>query len=454
MKRAILILSLLVFALSNVNAQMTNFPDFTNYPGAGTGNVSGGAGLVWINDQPHYAVRLTPDIGFAKFGLGLDLNLEFTPDGKLRDENYKTASQVLSIIRYVRYGKKNDDIYARIGAVDYYTLGQGNLLYNYNNSTSFDNRKTGLNLDIDMGKWGFESILSDFAAGGIVGVRGYVRPLRFSESAAKIPILNNLQVGVSFAGDFNDKAAVLQGGYNANNEFMATKKENSVSGYSVDLGLPVISNDMLNLTVYTNYTKLANYGSGVNTGLMVSLDGLGIVKLSTKLERRFNEGKYLPNYFDALYEVERFRTVNGAPAGKIMQLESITETDNGWFGAIRADIANYAVIYGSYQRLDKTPHSGILQLKTDLSPKDGSYVLYAGYDKSGIQSESEIFTADERSHAYVEVGYKPYKFLIVSLVYHWTFLPERDSGNNVIGYLPQKRIEPRISFVMPFEFGK
>ncbi len=95
-----------------------------------------------------------------------------------------------------------------------------------------------------------------------------------------------------------------------------------------------------------------------------------------------------------------------------------------------------------------------MQLKTDLSPKDGSYVLYAGYDKSGIQSESEIFTADERSHAYVEVGYKPYKFLIVSLVYHWTFLPERDSQNNVIGYVSQKRIEPRISFVMPFDFGK
>ncbi|MBK6682496.1 MAG: hypothetical protein IPG53_22110 [Ignavibacteriales bacterium] len=140
MKRTILILSLLVFALSNVNAQMTNFRILI-ITRCRNGNISGGAGLVWINDKPHYAIRLTPDIGFAKFGVGLDLNLEFTPDGKLRDENYKTASQVLSIIRYVRYGKKNDDVYARIGAMDYYTLGQGNLLYNYNNSTSFDNRK-------------------------------------------------------------------------------------------------------------------------------------------------------------------------------------------------------------------------------------------------------------------------------------------------------------------------
>ncbi|MBK7866363.1 MAG: hypothetical protein IPJ75_04875 [Ignavibacteriales bacterium] len=60
MKRTILILSLLVFTLSNVNAQMTNFPDFNNYPGAGTGNISGGAGLVWINDKPHLCDQINP----------------------------------------------------------------------------------------------------------------------------------------------------------------------------------------------------------------------------------------------------------------------------------------------------------------------------------------------------------------------------------------------------------
>jgi hypothetical protein len=457
MKRTILILSVLVFTFFSVNAQMNDFKDFTKYPGAGTGNFEAGTGLIWIDGKPHYALRITPDVSFGKVGVGLDVNLEFTPEGKLRDENYKTASQFLSIIRYVRYGQKRDDIYARIGAMDYYTLGQGNLIYMYSNSPSFDNRKTGFNLDIDFDKFGFESMYSDFASGGVAGLRGYVRPLRFSESLAKIPILSNLEVGVSFAGDFNSKAGVLAGHYNAQREFVIDTSK-SVTGYSFDLGLPIIKSDMLNLDIYTNFTKLADFGSGINTGVMVTLSGLGIVTLSSKLERRFNEGKYITNYFDALYEIERFSIDSSSfgviPTGKIVGLNSITETDNGWFGALRADIANYAVIYGSYSRLDKTPNSGVLQLKTDLSPKDGAYVLYAGYEKSGIQSESELFTTDERSHAYVEVGYKPYKFLIVSLVYHWTYLPERDASNNIIGYSPQKRIEPRVTFVMPFDFGK
>ncbi|GAB1349540.1 hypothetical protein MASR1M107_17540 [Ignavibacteriales bacterium] len=452
MKRTILLLSVLVLVVFNINAQMNNFPDFSKYPGAGSGNFEGGAGLIWIDGKPHYALRFTPDVSFANFGVGMDLNLEFTPEGKLRDENYKTASQILSIIRYVRYGQKKDDIYAKVGMLDYYTLGQGNLIYMYNNSSSFDNRKTGFNFDVDMGKWGFESMYSDFASGGVAGLRGFVRPLRFSEAAAKIPVISNLEVGLSFASDFNDKAGVLKGNYDSKGDFVVTEKKSSVGGFSIDLGLPVIKTDMVSVDLFTNYTKMSDYGSGINTGFMLSLSGLGMVKLSTKFERRFNEGKFLPSYFDGLYEIERFAVMGGAPAGKIMALESMGESDNGWFGALRADIANYAVVYGSYQRLDKTPNSGILQLKTDLSPKDGSYVLNAGYEKSGIQSESELFTTDERSHAYVEVGYKPYKFLVVSLVYHWTYLPLRDGGNNVIGYEPQKRIEPRVSFVMPFNF--
>ncbi len=452
MKRTLLLFSLLALITFNVKAQMENFEDFTKVPGAGSGNFSGGAGLIWIDGKPHYNLRLTPDIGFKKFGLGLDLNLEFTPDGKLRDENYKTASQVLSIIRYVRYGQKKDNIFAKIGMVDYYTLGQGNLIYMYTNSASFDNRKTGFNLDIDFDKWGFESMYSDFASGGVGGIRGYVRPLRLSSGSAKIPVLSDLEIGLSFAGDFNNKAKVLPVVNPNTGMLTGFEEKGSMTGFSFDLGLPIVNNDLVSLDLYTNYTKMVDFGSGVNTGFMLSLKGLGLVTLSTKFERRFNEGKYLPNYFDALYEIERYRETSGVPSGKAMALDGITETDNGWFGALRADVLNYATVYGSYQRLDKTPNSGILQLKADLSPKDGSYVLYAGYDKTGIQSESELFTTDERSHAYIEAGYKPYKFLIVSLVYHWTFLPIWDSSNKVIGYEPQKRIEPRVSFVMPFNF--
>jgi len=43
-------------------------------------------------------------------------------------------------------------------------------------------------------------------------------------------------------------------------------------------------------------------------------------------------------------------------------------------------------------------------------------------------------------------------YLIVSLVYSWMFTPLRGADDTIIGYEPQKRIEPRVSFVYPFNF--
>ena len=76
-------------------------------------------------DKPYYRVSFRPEISFADFGVGLDLNLDFDSEGKLRTENFNEASDYLSIIRYVRYGLKNDPVFIKVGALDYYTLGHG-----------------------------------------------------------------------------------------------------------------------------------------------------------------------------------------------------------------------------------------------------------------------------------------------------------------------------------------
>ncbi|MBE2280508.1 MAG: hypothetical protein IAE91_08960 [Ignavibacteriaceae bacterium] len=446
----------IIFLLTTFASAQSEFGFLNGFPKEETGRFQGGLGLSWIDGKPHFTFRLTPDIAFGKWGIGLDLNLEFDSDGKLRDENFKTASDYLSIIRYVRYGQKKDNVFARIGALDYYTLGQGNIIYNYSNSPSFDNRKTGFAFDLDFDKAGFETMYSDFTSGGVLGIRGYVRPFKFDAGMSKIPILNTIELGLSFAGDFNSNAAVFSGRKDANGNFEAVKKDESLSMLGVDLGIPIVRQDILNLDLYLNYTKINNFGSGINSGFIMGLNGLGLLNVSVKFERRWNEGKYLPGYFGPLYEIERFSydSSTGIPMTKAQQLDGITTSDNGWFGGLNAVVLNTFTITGSYERLDKTPNSGRLLLASDISPKGSQYVIRAGYEKYGIQSESEVFTTDDRSHLYVEAGYKPMEYLLVSLVYHWTFTPLRDANDNVIGYEPQKRIEPRVTFVYPFNVGK
>lgn len=436
-----------VFILSiNLQAQ------FNQYPRPDEGVFTGGAGLMWIDGEPHYRISLRPEVSFMNFGVGLDLNLDFDKEGKLRKENFNEFSDYLSIIRYVRYGMKNEPVYIKLGALDYHTIGHGTIMNRYNNSPSFDTRKIGLAADIDFGKFGFESIYGTFGEGGIFGLRGYIRPLQFSTST-DLPILRNIELGATYAVDFNQYAGVLNGNFNpASGEFDITEDNGSLSIIGVDIGFPIIKSSLATLTLYADYNKIINFGSGTATGVKFDLEGLGLVSLIAKLERRFNGEKYIPSYFNSFYELERFRYFAGADtfSSKVQQLSVLTDPQNGWFGELGVRVLNLFDIVGSYQRLDKDSKSGILHLYSEIAPEDMPFVARAGYDKVRIENEKDIFTLDDRSYLYTELGYKPMPYLLISIVYHWTFTPVRDAGDNVIDYETQKRIEPRISFIFPF----
>jgi hypothetical protein len=441
-------LTILIILITVINL----FSQFNQYPRPDEGVFTGGAGLMWIDGEPHYRISLRPEVSFMNFGVGLDLNLDFDKEGKLRKENFNEFSDYLSIIRYVRYGMKNEPVYIKLGALDYHTIGHGTIMNRYNNSPSFDTRKIGLAADIDFGQFGFESIYGTFGEGGIFGLRGYVRPLQFNPST-DLPILRNIEIGATYAVDFNQYAGVLNGNYNASSgEFDITEDNGSLSIIGVDIGFPIIKSSLATLTLYADYNKIINFGSGTATGIKFDLEGLGLVSLMAKLERRFNGEKYIPSYFNSFYELDRFRYFAGTDtfSSKVQQLSVLTDPQNGWFGELGVRVLNLFDIVGSYQRLDKDSKSGILHLYSEIAPEDAPFVARAGYDKVRIEDEKDIFTLDDRSYLYTELGYKPMPYLLISIVYHWTFAPVRDSGDNVISYETQKRIEPRISFIFPF----
>ncbi|MGQ9798915.1 MAG: hypothetical protein ACUVRG_06430 [Ignavibacterium sp.] len=439
-----LLLSFLFF--ETINAQIYKEPIQDE------GFFTGGAGLIWIDGQPHYRISFRPEVSFSNFGVGLDLNLDFNSQGKLRSENFNEFTDYLSIIRYVRYGYKNDPVYLKLGALDYYTLGHGTVINNYNNSPTFDARRIGLVADIDFGNFGFESIYGNFAQAGVFGIRGFIRPLKFTE-AAEIPVIGNLEVGATYATDFDKNSTVLSGYYDSQKgEFVKTEDKGALTIYGFDLGLPIVKSAFTTLLVYFDYNKISNFGSGIASGVKLDLNGLGLVELSAKLERRFNQDKYIPSYFNSFYEIERFKldTLNNNFSSKARVLQNVGNDLNGFYGDLLVRVLGLFDIYGAYQRLDKDPKSGILNLRTDVSPKDGSIVLRAGYDKVNIQDEKDLFKLDDRSYLFTEFGYKPFPYMIVSIVYNWTFAPERDSNDKIVGYKPQKRIEPRVYFVVPF----
>jgi len=421
--------------------------------GGGTeGVVKGGVGMTWIDGEAYYLVSLAPEIAFGKWGVGLDLNLHVSSkDQKIRKADFDETYDYIRIIRYIRYGTKGEEIYARVGSLDYARLGHGFILYNYKNSPSFDNRKVGAEFDLDFGKWGMETVYGDFAGASVLGMRGYTRPLQFTP-AASIPVIGNVEVGATFASDVRkdarDTGIVIRA--NGASFDTTTYDAGSMSIIGIDLGLPLFKLPVADATLYLDYAKIFNYGSGFATGIDFNFSALGMIKIFTKFERRFGQtDKFIPAYFDAFYELERYQYTPGNFQSKAKTLEQTISPGPGYFGSLLVDVLGTIQMEGSYQKLDLHPTSGILHIGTNTGSKIPLISLSAGYDKKYIKNNKDVFTLDERSLLYAEIGYKPYPFMIVSTLYTWTFAPEKDSDGNVTGYKPQKRITPKVSFVFP-----
>lgn len=433
---------------------------------ATSGVMTGGLGMTWIDGEAYYLVNLAPEVAFGKFGVGLDLNLHISSkDQKIRKEDFDETYDYLRIIRYLRYGNKGDEFYIRLGALDYAKLGHGSILYNYKNSPSVDARKIGSEFDIDFGKWGAETVYGDLGAASVLGMRGYVRPLQFTK-ASDIPIISAIEVGATFVSDVREDAAdvnfrpapvsSLSVATGPGVLFGAKSNAGSVSVIGFDLGLPLLRMPMINMTLYYDYAKILTFGSGMSVGLETNFSGMGLIKVFTKFERRFAQtDQYLPSYFDSFYELDRYSVaidtagVVQSFATKAQLLSNTKSPGPGFFGSLLVDVLGTIQVEGMYQKLDNDSKSGILHLGTNTGEKIPLIHASAGYDKKNIQNNKDIFTLDERSLLYAEVGYKPYPFMIVSTLYTWTFAPEKDKDGNISGYKPQKRITPKVSFVFP-----
>jgi len=441
----VLIVAMCVVCLHNLGAQTTPPQDPRMAMLTGQQSVMGGVGLTVIDGKAYYLVSILPELSFGKWGVGLDLNLRIGQDGKIRHEDFKDAYGYLRLLRYVRYGQKNEPVYARVGAIDFARIGHGSILYLYRNTASYDLRKVGVEFDLDFQKGGLETMYSDVAGAGVLGLRGYVRPLQFGQGAS-IPILGNLEVGATFATDFNANANRTWG--DAAGTIRNAEGGGALSIVGLDLGLPLLSHENIRSTLYADYSKVLSYGSGAALGLDLRLRGLGLIALDAKYERRFVGNQYLPTYFNAFYEQERYQVLDTSRFMSKAQALKSTQAFEGYFGEILVSILGTFNVIGGYQSPVGVRNAGILHLELDAGTALPGILVSGGYDKRNV---GPIFKLDNNSLLFAQVGYKPVPYMVVSMLYQWTFTEIRDEiSGQVVGFKPQKRIEPRVGFIARF----
>lgn len=454
MKNFILFIS---FILS-FNYCISQLPVFDGLPPEiNTGVVSAGSGITLIDGEPFVSFRLQPSISFDKWTIGLDVNLDYDiKNGTIRKENYDEVNDFLSMVRFIQYGEKitSEPFYARLGQLNTTIVGNGSIVYFYNNSPTFDNRRLGLNTQINFEYGGIDLLYGNFTNPGLVGGRVHFYPFTIIKNV-DVPIIKDMQIGVTQIFDLDPNASIKTGIYDSTNKtILATQTVPTISVSGFDLTFPLISSELFSLKTYYDFATINGFGSGNALGISTSVKVFELLRADARVERRINGKGYISSYFNALYEIERINinpTTNEVRS-KIHTL-SQQEADNGIFGDLMLNFSDIVRIYGSYQELDNTPNSGLMRIGVNILPSSQQFFIRGGIDKVNVNSLlNEIFETNDRTFIYAEGGIRLGGNLQFSLLYQKTFQAIRAEDNSIIGYDPQERFEPRINLVYPFTF--
>lgn len=352
------------------------------------------AGTATVDGEQWTKIGLGVDIPIWRFGVFLDLELFLDSKGQFSNKGWdfkdNWGEAITRKIRYIRYGQENDPLYAKFGGLSNVTLGYGFLFDNFTNMLHYpDEKYPGLQVylnDITPAGITLQTVIADLKElgndGGVVGARLAFKPLK----TLSVPIIKNLSIGGTYATDLNEftgakkwrfsgdifdkdndgiqdlfyyqqkniplymiDTLIAKGAADTSINVDTTYRD-SVSEFSLvgaDIGVPIISNSLINVTVYG---QLGVRADGFSNGWGIGAPGVQVAiwRLNGNIEYRHTEGKFKAGYFDYTYLDDRLLR---APTPTVKSRTLKDDTLNGVFGKIGFDIANVVVIEGRYQHL-------------------------------------------------------------------------------------------------------
>lgn len=243
--------------------QESDFP-FEFHPSLGIGSTT-------INGESYIQISGIFEFLIWKIGLGLEIDLQISENGNIRGENWDSIGDWLAKFVYISYGWKGDKpLFAQYGAIFSYTIGHSTIVSSFRNTNNEPlHKRRGLILDLDFNFIGVETFLSDLTHAPITGCRLFIRPIHLINlfgTDISIPILQNLEIGATYAIDTGPDYILIEDGEQAS-YINIDGVNGALSIYGFDIGLPLINNpDILSSLFYVDYNVIPDLGSGIHTG--------------------------------------------------------------------------------------------------------------------------------------------------------------------------------------------
>ena len=346
-----------------------------------------GLGLTVIDDVVFAVARPDVNLQFGKFELGLGAPLRFElanlkgidllsgdpvgdatkNAGRFRTEDWDQLEDFVRPLRYVSWGKKEDQLYADLNRVHASTIGHGQLVRRYNPNLDFDEDNLFAQVD-GYGAWGgVELMAGPFPLPRLLGGLAFVKPLGILGAFVPVgednsylrELASSWSIGFSYVTDLNSPTGLETRNNPADqrpqlivdsaNQFLWKNRNNPigdvVQGVGIDTEVKVLKvGSILDLKVYGDYSHLIFPGDSSTAAAFAPFSGGGatvggLLRMSfgekpvrgieeedaeTQAGRKAREKKaahglrvrlegrtfaptYLPSYWNTMYEVDRFQ---------------------------------------------------------------------------------------------------------------------------------------------------
>ncbi|MBV6646968.1 MAG: hypothetical protein KI790_16035, partial [Cyclobacteriaceae bacterium] len=369
----------------------------TPLPSSTRNSVNGGLTVTRIGGETYAGMVLSPEFKIWKIGVGLNVPVLFNlEDGSFRSEIFKDGVGAARLIRYLRFGnQKQDPVYVKVGDLNGTMIGFGGLVNNYTNTVSYEKRKVGLHYDINyQGFAGIEGMYSDFdpSSLNLFVLRPYVRPL----SRTGIPIIQTFEIGATFLRDKDQTDLPLTD--STSTQYAFTRP--GIGAFGIDAGFTVLRVPFIQIDAFLNYSRLnvesdtltsaigalfdtetANSfknGSGFSFGMNFRFHFIAdVMSTDIRIERLTYTDNYLPQFFDASYEINK--------DDKILSLAAI-EKKSGIYGSLTGHILGKIQLGGSLLIPDEINERSpaVVRVNADMDRLADKFSLHASYIKGGL----------------------------------------------------------------------
>ncbi|MFO0597232.1 MAG: hypothetical protein U0228_18105 [Myxococcaceae bacterium] len=276
-------------------------------------------GALYANIEPLVDLRFLD--GKLGIGVGVPLRLELVnlklPNpveriGRLRIEDYDSVHDFGRVLKYVTFGRKEDNIYVSAGQRYATSVGHGAITRRYSPSIDIDYPRASAEVDMYNDYGGFELMTNDLLEWNQISGLAFVKPASFFKPQNLL--LKTLSVGVTGAMDWKAPYTLsdipTQRVTMANRLAVTSVKPARLIG--IDVEAKILKTENVDLKPYVDYSMLIDGDGGFTAGMLGRFNvGTEIVNAFRVIaEARVLGNRYVPSYFDTFYEIDRMAYLN------------------------------------------------------------------------------------------------------------------------------------------------